>query len=120
MCIRDSPYDAGRCALELDGAASVADYQVALRRVTFANASEAPSTAARTLGFEVDDGAADNRTGSATVAVSFTATLLANDSDPDGPSLAVTAVGNAAHGTVSLLGAVVIFVPAHDYFGAAG
>src|SRR5678815_2233104 len=87
MCIRDSPYDAGRCALELDGAASVADYQVALRRVTFANASEAPSTAARTLGFEVDDGAADNRTGSATrqlriiavdsppVAVNYTATV---------------------------------------------
>ncbi|HEY0991520.1 MAG TPA: Ig-like domain-containing protein, partial [Kofleriaceae bacterium] len=138
------PYDAGRCALELDGAASVVDYQVALRRVTFANASEDPSTAVRTLRFEVDDGAADNRTGSATrqlrviavddppVAVNDTAriaedtpltiaaaTLLANDSDPDGPSLAVTAVGNAQNGTVSLVDGLVTFVPAHDHFGAA-
>jgi hypothetical protein len=49
------------------------------------------------------------------------ATLLANDSDPDGDGLAITRVGGAAHGTVTLSadGQTITFVPDHDYFGPA-
>ncbi len=51
-------------------------------------------------------------------AVQLTASaLLANDADPDGPSLAVTAVGNATNGTVVLAGGVATFTPAADFSG---
>ncbi len=50
------------------------------------------------------------------------ATLLANDSDVDGPhaALQVTAVGNARHGSVSLSGGQVTFTPDANWFGPAG
>ena len=44
--------------------------------------------------------------------------VLANDSDPDGDSLSVTAVGDPAHGTVSLaVDGTVAYTPAPDYNG---
>ncbi|HWU86634.1 MAG TPA: Ig-like domain-containing protein, partial [Kofleriaceae bacterium] len=45
--------------------------------------------------------------------------LLANDTDVDGPSLSITAVGNPTHGTVTLSGGIVRFTPAADYNGPA-
>ncbi|WP_148597944.1 FG-GAP-like repeat-containing protein [Aquisphaera giovannonii] len=59
----------------------------------------------------------------ATVAAgsSVTIPVLANDADPDGDTLAVTAVGAAAHGTVHVSAAsgspVVIYAPAAGYTG---
>jgi VCBS repeat-containing protein len=47
------------------------------------------------------------------------ATLLANDSDPDGQTLTVTAVSSPVGGTVSLSGSTVLFTPAADFNGAA-
>jgi hypothetical protein len=47
-----------------------------------------------------------------------TSVLLANDSDPDGGTLTVTAVGAAAHGTVTLNGDVISYDPNLDYSGA--
>jgi Ca2+-binding RTX toxin-like protein len=47
------------------------------------------------------------------------ASLLANDSDVDGDSLTITAVGNATHGTVALNGGNVVFTPAANYNGPA-
>ncbi len=47
------------------------------------------------------------------------ATLLANDTDLDGDTLTVTAVGTAVNGTVSLVSGVVTFTPAANYTGAA-
>jgi VCBS repeat-containing protein len=47
------------------------------------------------------------------------ATLLANDSDPEHQTLAISAVGNASHGSVSHAGSQVTFVPDPDYHGAA-
>ncbi len=47
------------------------------------------------------------------------ANLLANDSDIDGDTLSITAVGDATHGTVALVGGNVVFTPAPDYFGPA-
>ena len=48
------------------------------------------------------------------------ATLLANDSDPDGDIMTVTAVamGATPHGTVSLAGGVVTYTPTAGYTGA--
>ncbi len=49
------------------------------------------------------------------------ATLLANDTDPNvGDVLTVTAVGGAVNGTVSIVGTNARFVPALNFFGAAG
>lgn len=46
--------------------------------------------------------------------------LLSNDLDADGPALQVTAVGLPLHGTVTLDGAGVLFVPDADFNGLAG
>ena len=48
------------------------------------------------------------------------ATLLVNDSDPNGDSLSITTVGGAQHGTVALNGGVVTFTPFTTYAGPAG
>ncbi|MEJ5992497.1 Ig-like domain-containing protein, partial [Ramlibacter sp. PS3R-8] len=47
------------------------------------------------------------------------ASLAANDTDPDGDTLTVTAVGNAVGGTVVIVGGNAVFTPAADFVGAA-
>ncbi len=42
--------------LTLTGQATVAQYQAALRSITYTNTSEEPSTATRTVSFVVNDG----------------------------------------------------------------
>jgi Ca2+-binding RTX toxin-like protein len=49
-----------------------------------------------------------------------TTALLANDTDADGNPLSITAVGNATHGTVSLVNGNITFTPASNYSGPAG
>ena len=49
-----------------------------------------------------------------------TATLLANDTDPDGDTLTVTGVSAPSNGTVSLNGSTVTFTPTTGYTGSAG
>lgn len=46
-------------------------------------------------------------------------TLVANDTDADGDTLVVAAVGTATHGTVTLAGGNVTFTPEADFFGTA-
>ncbi|HEX8084459.1 MAG TPA: hypothetical protein VF529_09235 [Solirubrobacteraceae bacterium] len=58
-------YDDTTGVLTLTGSASVADYETALRSVTYENSSDDPS-ASRTISFQVDDGAVFNNV-SATV-----------------------------------------------------
>jgi VCBS repeat-containing protein len=53
-------YNATTGVLTLSGSATVAQYQAALRSVTYTNTSESPSTAARTIDFVVNDGQALN------------------------------------------------------------
>ena len=48
--------------LTLTGSATVADYQAALRSVTYANTSANPSTAARTVSVVANDGTASSNT----------------------------------------------------------
>ena len=53
-------YNSGSGTLTLSGTASVAEYEAALRSVTYENGSDNPSTATRTVTFQVDDGAASD------------------------------------------------------------
>ena len=48
------------------------------------------------------------------------ASLAANDSDPEGDALTVTAVAGALHGTVALNASQATFTPTAGYTGAAG
>ena len=47
------------------------------------------------------------------------ASLLANDTDPEGDQISLTAVGGALHGTVSMANGQVVFTPASGFVGAA-
>ena len=49
-------YDSGTGILTLSGSASVANYQTALRSVTYTDTSNTPNTANRTVSFAVNDG----------------------------------------------------------------
>src|SRR5207248_3911780 len=53
-------YSAASCLLTLSGSSSVANYQTALRSVTYSNSNAATSTATRTVSFQVNDGSASN------------------------------------------------------------
>jgi cysteine-rich repeat protein len=64
----------------------------------------------------VDDAATTAEDTALTIAV---ATLLANDTDVENDTLAVTAVGNATNGTVALAGGVVTFIPNANFNGTA-
>jgi VCBS repeat-containing protein len=111
-------YNAATGVLTLTGPASVADYEAALQSVTYANSSDNPSGATRTISFQVDDGATlDHASNIATASVNVTpvndaptssavsltaiaedsgarlitqAELLANAADVDGPPLSAT------------------------------
>ncbi|WP_449394899.1 hypothetical protein [Devosia riboflavina] len=68
-------YSAATGVLTLTGGASVADYQAALRSVTYSTTSNTPSTATRSVSFQVDDGASTNdlsNTVTRTISVSAT------------------------------------------------
>ena len=62
-------FDAGTGVLSLTGSSSLADYQTALRAVTYANTSDNPSTAPRTVSFQVDDGVSHSNIASRDIAV---------------------------------------------------
>jgi hypothetical protein len=67
-------YNSGTGVLTLSGSATVAQYQAALRSVTYANTSDTPSTAARTISYQVDDGqAVDHASNIATTTVTVAA-----------------------------------------------
>ena len=80
--------------LTLTGTATVANYQTALRSVTYVNTSGAPSTAARTVAFTVSDGTANST--AATRDISITAV---NDA-PMVNDQAFSVDENAGNGTV--------------------
>src|SRR5262249_17303803 len=63
-------YNSGTGVLTLTGTTTVANYQTALRSVTYANSSDNPSTSPRTVTFTANDG---TDTGSATRGITITA-----------------------------------------------
>ncbi|WP_010226677.1 beta strand repeat-containing protein, partial [Pseudomonas donghuensis] len=80
-------YNAGTGMLTLTGAATVAQYQTALRSVTYSNSSDNPSTTARTISFQVDDGTAANH---ASNVATTTVTVSAVNEAPTTSGLAIT------------------------------
>ncbi len=62
-------WNAGNGVLTLSGSSSVANYQAALRSVTYANASDNPNTATRTVSFTTSDGAANSNIGTRNISV---------------------------------------------------
>jgi len=97
-------YNASTGVLKLSGQASVADYQAALRSVTYTNTSAHPDTATRTLSFVVDDGSAANATASATRSINLTAVNNAPTIATTGGDMAYTenAGGQAIDPGISL------------------
>lgn len=103
-------YNSATGVLSLSGSATLAQYQTALRSVTYSNSSDNPSTAVRSVNFAVDDGASQlNLSNTVTTAVNVRSvndapvahadtgatnedtaltlsavSLLSNDTDPDG------------------------------------
>jgi hypothetical protein len=53
-------FDSGTGVLTLSGSATVAQYQTALRSVTYVNTSDNPSGATRTISYQVNDGQSTN------------------------------------------------------------
>jgi hypothetical protein len=62
-------YNSGTGVLTLSGSATKANYQTALRSVTYANSSHTPTNNTRTISFKVNDGTVDSATDTATVTV---------------------------------------------------
>ncbi|HIV72895.1 MAG TPA: cadherin domain-containing protein [Candidatus Aquabacterium excrementipullorum] len=62
-------WDASTGKLTLSGLATVAQYQAALRSITYSNGSENPSTATRTVSFTVNDGALGSTTATRTLTI---------------------------------------------------
>ncbi|MFZ5527606.1 MAG: cadherin domain-containing protein [Pseudomonadota bacterium] len=62
-------WDASTGTLTLTGTATVAQYQAALRSITYTNGSDTPSTASRTVSFTVTDGALNSTAATRTIAI---------------------------------------------------
>lgn len=130
--------------LALTGTATVAQYQTALRTVTYQNGSDAPSTAARTVRYEVRGGGVasnstvrsvnvtatndppvavdDGYTVAAAQALTVPAAsgVLKNDTDVDSSAAALTAslLTNPQHGSVTLnLDGGFTYTPAGGFAG---
>ncbi|MGO4367082.1 Ig-like domain-containing protein, partial [Pseudomonas sp. PAB10] len=97
-------YNASTGVLTLSGTSSVANYQAALRSVTYSDTSDNPSTAPRTISFQVDDGSAANHASNvATTTVTVAATNDAPIVDLNGGSAGNDATANYPTGTSQLL-----------------
>ncbi|TXR47174.1 peroxidase family protein [Phyllobacterium endophyticum] len=111
---------AGQITLNLSGTASIANYRTAIQQVRYANTSDNPSPGARAIQVTVNDGLLNSNIATATVTVTASndapsanndtvitnvaantafsvsqAALLANDTDPEGSPVSITAVGGA-------------------------
>ncbi len=62
-------WNAGTGVLTLSGTTTVANYQAALRSITYVNTSDAPSTATRTVSFVVNDGTANSTAATRNISV---------------------------------------------------
>ena len=131
-------YDAPNGVLTLSGAATVAQYQAALDSVTYFNSNGNPSSATRTISYQVDDAQSLNHASNVATAIvainhspvavtdTYTVNFGAaaplnvsnNDTDPDNNLLTVTGTGTPSHGTVTLnLDNTVTYQSANDYEG---
>mgnify|MGYP000899221705 CR=1 FL=1 len=130
----------GSLTLTLSGPATVAQYQAALRSVTYQNVAHPPSTAQRTASFSVQSplldrftasrqigvvnlppsAVADTYAGAANTPLTVSAPgLLANDTDVAGTQLTAVTVSQPQHGTLSLNpNGGFTYTPANGFVGA--
>ena len=104
-------YNAATGVLTLSGTATVADYQTALRSVTYFNSSDTPSTAIRTISFQADDGQAANHasnvaTSTVTVRSVFDVIELSSLNGADGFKINGEAAGDDSGVSVASAGDV--------------
>jgi hypothetical protein len=127
----------------LTGTGTAAEYQAALRAVTYRNTSDNPSTAARTVTFAATDQGGATGSGTASVDVSAaddppvavddnatvsedsganTIDVRANDTDVDGGPKTITDTTDGAHGTVAITnsGDDLTYTPQPNYCNSAG
>ncbi len=114
-------WTAGTGVMALSGTATVAQYQTALRSVTFNNNSDYPSTLTRTVTFSVTDGTNTSNTASRTIAITAVndapagtpATLTLNEDDSDSFATADFGMYDTADGGAhSLLAVKLTTLPA--------
>ncbi|MEH2045881.1 beta strand repeat-containing protein [Nostoc sp.] len=138
-------YNSSTGVLTLTGSATVANYQTALRSITYTNSSDNPSTTPRTVSFLVNDGTANSTAvtrninitvvNDAPVAVndSFTTnkntpviisatTLLSNDIDVDvSDVLSITGFTQPSQGSlVNNNNGTYTYTPGQNYYGSDG
>ncbi|MDZ8104056.1 MAG: DUF4114 domain-containing protein [Nostoc sp. DedQUE12a] len=114
--------------LTLTGSASVANYQTALRSITYQNSSDNPSTTTRTISFVVNDGSLNSSTATRNInltavndapVISATSTPLAyteNDAAKAiAPDLTITDVDSS--NLSSAIVSIISFVAAEDSLG---
>ena len=87
-------WDAATGRLTLSGVASVANYQLALRSITYQNDSESPSTAMRTVSFTVSDGALSSAVRTRDIAVAAVNDAPVITSNGGGATAAINAAEN--------------------------
>src|SRR5258706_419772 len=71
-------WNAATGVLSLSGSSTVANYQAALRSITYNNNSHAPNTVTRTVTFVAHDGGLDSNVASRTITVTATNDAPAN------------------------------------------
>src|SRR5579862_8331962 len=109
-------YNASSGVLTLTGTASLADYQAALQSVTYFNSSDNPSADTRTIGFQVNDGSAENNLSN--VGVATVAVTPVNDA-PTLVSPAISEVTQNAGVQTFTAGGLLPALNAHDAEGDA-
>ncbi len=98
---------AGQITVTLTGTASQADYQAAIRAVSFSNGSDAPSTVNRTVTVSVTDGFNASNTATTTITVNpvndppVAQNVSASGSEDPAAPIPVTLTGSDVDGTVS-------------------
>jgi cytochrome oxidase assembly protein ShyY1 len=80
-------YNSGTGVLTLTGSSTIANYQIALRSVTYNNSSQNPNTSNRTVSFVASDGTANSNTATKTIVV-----VAVNDAP-----VVTTSVGNTTY-----------------------
>ncbi len=135
-------WNAGLGLLTLTGTDTIANYELALESVTYSDANGNPSTLARTVSWQVNDGIADSNIATSTInlvavnnapmaaADGYTITedgtltvivgigVLANDTDAESSPLTAVLDADVSHGTLTLnLDGSFIYTPTTDYSG---
>ena len=103
-------WDAATGVLTLSGNASAADYQTALRSVTYVNTSEQPGTATRTVGFTVRDALQTSNTATRDITVAAVNDAPVISSNGGGATAAIGVAENTA--TVATVAATDVDLPA--------